>query len=469
MQKQHVKMNKHLSRRALPSRPQSEMKLRSLPSTPVISNTRPLSSLSSVLSPPAGQLGPLYEILTMENVNNKPTVDQPRLPVSSRPPPASNGMFPLASGQDIYNVVDKSAKRNKPPVDQPIRSSTQSQDIYIVVDKTARFRRGQSSDQLPVSPTGEPQGIVHIPGVVKKKPVRSPQQQRQQQETSELYSVVQKKTKPVERAKCKDVHRDIIKPVVANTRQLASGHQQLHLLQTDRNIHTGTAGEVSANRSPVKIKSKTLPEDDIFAPIEDIIKNPFAVNERNQVMTDNGYGVVNQPMTDNLPLANLPARRIDEDEYGVVNQPMSDSLPFPSLLARKTDEGVYGAVNQPMSDNLPLPSLPARKTDEDEYGVINQPMSDNLPLASPPAGKINKAIIQPKSDNLFLANQLAINIDDNVEYGVVNQPMSDDVLSVEPPTTMVSKDKFYGAVNESYTIFRCRQMDVKIKKLIHSK
>ena len=230
MQKQHVKINKHLNS-PLPSRPQSEMKLRSLPSTPVISNTWSLSSLSSVLSPPAGQLGPLYETLMKENDNNKP------------------------------------------PVDQPIRSCTQSQDIYSVVVK---FRRSQSSDQLPVSPTEELQGIVHKPVIM----VRLSQQQRQQQETSQVYNVVQK-TKPVERAKCKDVHRNITEPAVANTRQLVSGHQQLHLWQMDSNSRTGTAGEVPAvvENSPVEIKSKTPPEYDIFSSLEDM---KFHVKEHQQ-------------------------------------------------------------------------------------------------------------------------------------------------------------------------------------------
>ena len=67
MHKQHVKLSKQHSSRALPSRPQSvNVKMRSLPSTPAISSTRPSSSLVNT-SGLGGQLGPLQEILTMEN------------------------------------------------------------------------------------------------------------------------------------------------------------------------------------------------------------------------------------------------------------------------------------------------------------------------------------------------------------------------------------------------------------------
>lgn len=322
MQKQHVKINKNLSSRALPSRPQSEMKLRSLPSTPVISNARPLSSLPTTLSPTAGQLAPLHEILTMENdvmdtydtadgcVFSKTTEDKrpssvrdddileyassttvkqlaiehkfrslPRLPTSSRAA-ASNGINPLASGnrssdpmmdsvyssvsehsstsqhrplessgQDLYSVVDKLGKRNNPPVDQPIRHA-QSQDIYSVVDKTAKFRRGKSSDQLPLSPTEEPQGIAHRPAV-KVKPVRSPQQQRLQQETSELYSVVQKRTKPVEQERPEDIYSEVIKPSATNA------HQQS--LPVQEQLYS------VVNKPPVKQKPKRPPPEDLYS------------------------------------------------------------------------------------------------------------------------------------------------------------------------------------------------------------
>ena len=464
MQKQHVKMNKHLSSRALPSRPQSEMKLRSLPSTPVISGTRPLSSLSSILSPPAGQLGPLHEILTMDNdatatydsadgatatydstdgcVFSKTTDDKrpssvraddileyassttmrqlandhkfrslPRLPISSRPPPASNGMFPLASGnrssdpqlasvyssvdehstisqhqpleasgQDIYSVVDKSAKRNKPPVDLPIRSSAQSQDIYSVVDKSAKFRRGQSSDQLPVSPTGEPQGIVHRPGI-KKKPVRSPQQQRRQQEPSELYSVVQKKTKPVEQERPEDVYSEIIKPTATNAQQPVGRQQPLPAAQEQ--LYS------VVNKPPVKQKPKRTPTEDIYSVVNKPPQTkPKPVKSYSQYSNGSITSHV-EPMPSKVNPADIYAevkpRQIENgDIYSVVNKP---NKPPPPPVARKpinrqkrvaSDSSVTTTTSQEDSQSHDSgvedgPVIPDRCYDDDELELDDEP------------------------------------------------------------------------------------------------
>ena len=271
MQKQHVKMNKYLSSCAVPSQPQSEMKLHSLHLTPIISSSQPLSSVSTNPSP----------VGTMENdtMGTHNTVDgcifsktakSKRLSVEDngilknasssavrqsatkhkfRPLPhpptpskaASNRKYSLVSGnrspdspvgsvcssvrenpslsqhqlqkpsgQDLYNVVDKSARRNKPLGNQPVGSSAQSQDIYKAADKSVKFKQNKSSGQLLLSPTEESQDIVYRSST-KKRLVKSPQQQRHQQNTSEFSSKVQKKTLPVERERPKDVCSKTIK------------------------------------------------------------------------------------------------------------------------------------------------------------------------------------------------------------------------------------------------------------------
>ena len=452
MQKQHVKMNKHLSSRALPSRPQSEMKLRSLPSTPVISSTRPFSSLSSVLSPPAGQLGPLHEILTMENdaamatydsadgcVFSKTTEDKrpssvrdddileyassttmrqltnehkfrslPRLPISSRAP-ATNGMYPLASGnrssdpqlasvyssvdehsatsqhqpleasgQDIYSVVDKSTKRNKPPVDQPIGSSAQSQDIYSVVDKSAKFRRGQSLDELPLSPTGESQGIVHRPGI-KKKPVRSPQHQRQQQETSELYSVVQKKTKPVEQEKPEDVYSEISKPTTTNAQQ-SVGPQ--HSLPVQEQLYS------VVNKPPVKQKPKRPYPEDIYSVVNKLPQTkPKPVKSNSEYSNSNTSSHV-EPIPSKVNPADLYAevkpRQIENgDIYSVVNKPNKPPpvAKKPTNRQRRISSDTSVTMTTTIQEDSQShdsgvedgPAIPDRCYDDDELELDDEP------------------------------------------------------------------------------------------------
>ena len=178
------------------------------------------------------------------------------------------------------------------------------------------------------------------------------------------------------------------------------------------------------------------------------------------------YDVVNQQMCDNLPLASTPAGTMHKDEYGAVNQlmndnlktnkfsevipidfygfamvdqPMSDNLTICSLSARKISEERYGVVNQLMADELPLASSPAR--DEDRYGVVNQLMSDKLSVASQPAEEIDKdgccVVNQMMSDNLSLTNPPDRKISEDA-YEVVIQPMTDSILFT---TKKVSKNK----------------------------
>ena len=278
MQKQHVKMSKQLSTRALPSRPHSEsVRLRSLPSTPAISSQRPVSSLGNY-SEPGGDLGPLQEILTMENgalntydtpdgcVFSKTSTDKkssvadepleyatsstmkhlvdehkfrslPRLPRT--PSEGSDSIYSVASGdrsgdqsvaslysqvgdqfsssshqqavgsseQDLYSVVDKTAKktptsRSSQPqdiysvvdksamktADQPSGQSTQSQDIYSVVDKSAT----KTADQPSVQST-QPQDIY---SVVDKSAIKTADQPSgQSTQPQDIYSVVDKYSK----------------------------------------------------------------------------------------------------------------------------------------------------------------------------------------------------------------------------------------------------------------------------------
>ena len=174
-------------------------------------------------------------------------------------------------------------------------------------------------------------------------------------------------------------------------------------------------------------------------------------------ISEEKYGVINQQLCDNLPLASTPAGTIYEDGYGavnqlmnnnlkvkkfskvvptdfygfaIVNQPMSDNITIHSLSAKKISEERHGVVNQLLGDELPLASSPAR--DEDRYGVVNQLMSDNLSVASQPAEGIDKdgccAVNQMMSDNLSLTSPPDRKISEDVIYEVVIQPMTDSVL-----------------------------------------
>ena len=507
MHKQHVKLTKQHSSRALPNRPQSEnVKLRSLPSTPAISHTRPSSSLVN-LSGPGGQLGPLQEILTMENgtldtydtadgcVFSKTTTDKKlsagdepleyatssamrhlvnehkfrSLPHMLRAPPTGghgDGIYSVASGdrspdpsersvslysqvsdqtlsssqqpmessgqdlysvvdkpakktlnqpfaqlqdiysvvdksakkapsdqpigsstqpQDIYSVVDKSAKKTKPPLnqpsaqpqdiysvvdksapsDKPIGSSTQPQDIYSVVNKSAKFKRGKSADQLSLSPAKEPQGIAHRP-VIKKKPLRP--QQQQQQSPSELYSVAQKKDKPVIQERPEDVYSEIGNPPVVTAHLSLSRHQKLSAQEQLYSV---------VNKPPVKQKPKRPSPEEIYSvvkpstssstsseleptPLRRTKVNPadfYAVVEPQQIENGDIYSVVNKPAKPAPPVARKPDRqkRILSDS----SVTMATSLQEDAL---SHDSGVEDE-----------PPIPDRCYDDDELELDDEP------------------------------------------------------------------------------------------------
>ena len=497
MQKQHVKLGKQLSSRALPSRPHSEsVQLRSLPSTPALSSQRPVSSLAN-FSGSGGHLGPLQEILTMENgasdtydtpdgcVFSKTSTDEkssvadepleyatssrmrhlveeqksgplPRLPRT--PSGDSDGIYSVASGdrssgqslaslysqvgdqfsssshqlavgssdQDLYSVVDKSAKNtskvptgqssqvqdiysvvdksSKNTADQPQdiysvvdksskNTADQPQDIYSVVDKSSkntadqpqdiysvvdksvkvklpvdqssglasahnvakRFRKGKSVDQLSAQAAEELQGISHKP-VVKKKPIRP----LQQQQSLDLYSVVEKKNKPSMEEKHEDVYSEIGNPTitaVTDAHNSLTRHQSAPLQEQLYSVvqrppavkertkrHPGDIYSV-VNKSPPQVKPKPRQYNSEHA----------TSDQSRQADMANGdiYSVVNNPP----PVAKKPDRqkRILSDSSVTMTTGIQDDA----------------ALHDDVAEDEPV--IPERCYDDDELELDDEP------------------------------------------------------------------------------------------------
>ena len=484
MQKQHVKLSKQLSSRALPSRPQSDnVKLRSLPSTPAITSARPLSSLSS-LSPSAGKLAPLQEILTMENdaVNTYDTADGcvfskttiegnksppnddileyassltikqltsehkfrslPRLPTSS----TGDGMYSVASGdrspdpsgslyssvnentlssqhqplgssvQDIYSVVNKPVKRNKPLAHQMVGSDAQPQDIYSVVDKSAKFKKGKSLEQLLSPSAEESQRIAHKPGVKKKLVSPLPQQQQM----SELYSVVQKKPVLQEKPK-EDVYSEINKP--------ATAQQQVNHQPPQEQLYS----VVQKKTKPV---GHEMPED-VYS---DINNPPMAANAQvnHRPPQEQLYSVVNKPA-----VKEKPKRPPAEDIYSVVNKPPQVKL----KPVKCNSEYKFGnASTADVSSEIEPTSLkqsrvhpadlyaevkPKQIENGDIYSVVNKPPP---PVAKKPIRK--KRI---SSDSMIIMVKTTQEDAQSHDSGVEDEPVvpdrcyDDDELEFEEP------------------------------------
>ena len=465
MQKQHVKLGKQLSSRALPSRPHSEsVRLRSLPSTPAISSQRPVSSLAN-FSGPGGHLGPLQEILTMENgasdtydtpdgcVFSKTSTDKkssdgdepleyatsstmrhlveeqkfrslPRLPRT--PSGDSDGIYSVASGdrssgqslaslysqvgdqfsssshqlavgssdQDLYSVVDKSAKNTLkvPPgqssqpqdiysvVDKSSKNTAdQPQDIYSVVDKSAkvklpvdpssglasahsvanrsaRFRKGKSVDQLSTQATEELQGISHRP-VVKKKPIRP----LQQQQSLDPYSVVEKKNKPSIEERHEDVYSEIGNPTitaVTDAHNSLTRHQSAPLQEQLYSV---------VQRPPaVKERTKRPPPGDIYSVVN---KSPPQVKPKPRQYNSE------HATSDQL----RPADMANGDIYSVVNKPppvakkpdRQKRILSDSSVTMATGTQDDAASRDDVSEDDPV--IPERCYDDDELELDDEP------------------------------------------------------------------------------------------------
>ena len=220
---------------------------------------------------------------------------------------------PVESSDDLYSVVDKSAKKTKLPLNQ---SSAQQQDIYSVVDKSAKFRRGKSADQLSLLPAEESPGIAHRP-VIKKKPVRC----QQQQSPSEFYSVVQQKNKLVVH---EDVYSEIGNPG-ATAHLSLNRHKKLPVQEQLYSV---------VNKPSIKAKPKRPPPEEIYSEVN----KPAKPGEHNSELHDTPTSSENVP----TPLRRTtPADLYDEvkpqqiengDIYSVVNKPVK-----PHPVARKPD------------------------------------------------------------------------------------------------------------------------------------
>lgn len=429
MQKQHVKINKQRSTRALPSRPQSERTgLRSLPSTPTIS-TLPRTTLS----PPGGELGPLREILTMEGdvtpmdiydipdgcVFSKTASDKvppaasdepveyatssnmrqlanehkfqslPRLPRT----PSGDGIHSIASdpseelaslyssvseqsslssqiqpiessGQDLYSVVDKSAKRNNPS-DSP---SVQPHDIYSVVNKSAK--KEKPSDTQLSSFSEELPSITHKP-VIKKKPVRSPQQQ--QPPLEELYKVVQKRNKPV----VHDKPEYVFNTAADKKQQPPAAVEELYSV---------------VNKPAVKQKPQKPSPEDIYSVVNkpSVKPKPVKYNSQHNINVTNSSTSSEPPMQlSRLRVksadvyAEVTPKQIENgDIYSVVNKPR------PPPVAKKPDRQQKRIVSDSsvtmetgmQEDNQSHdsgvedePTIPGRFYDDDELELDDEP------------------------------------------------------------------------------------------------
>ena len=307
---------------------------------------------SSSQHQPVESSNDLYSVVDKSAKKTKPPLNQP----SVQP-------------QDIYSVVDKSAK--KPPSKQPIGSSAQPQpDIYSVVDKSAKFRRGKSADQLSLPSVEESQGIAHRP-VIKKKPVRHHHHQ-QQHSSSELYSVVEKKNKPFVH---EDVYSEIGNPGVATAHLSLNRHQKLPVQEQLYSV---------VNKPPVKAKPKKPSPEEIYSEVN----KPAKPGQHNSELHNTSTSSENEP----TPLRRTkvkPADLYDEvkpqqiengDIYSVVNKPTK-----PPPVAKKpdrqrrilSDSSVTMATQEDAlshdSEVEDEPPIPDRCYDDDELELDDEP------------------------------------------------------------------------------------------------
>jgi len=218
-----------------------------------------------------------------------------------------------SSGQDIYSVVDKSNK-------QLATSSAQAHDIYSVVDKSAK--KDNSSDKHLSSSSNGLHGITHKP-MIKKKPVKP-----LRQPSEELYSVVQKNSKPVVQDKPEDVFNAAVdkrqqppveelysvvnKPSLPNQ---SAQHEQLYSV---------------VNKPPVKVKPQKTPLEDIYSEVTKptVRPSPMKYNSENNILTNSTTSVVPpvQPRRSRVKSSDLyeevkPRQIENGDIYAVINKP----------------------------------------------------------------------------------------------------------------------------------------------------
>ena len=357
MQKQHVKLSKQLSSRALPSRPQSDnVKLRSLPSTPAITGTRPLSSLSS-LSPSAGKLAPL--LLTMENdaANTYNTADGcvfSKTTTEGNKSTPNDDILEYASSLTIKQLTSEHKFRSLPH----LPTSSTGDGMYSVVSGDRSPDPLVSDGMYPVASDAaeQSQGIVHSGPGVKKI-------------SEGVYGVVNQPKSdfllsPTERMS-ESVYGVVNQPKYDD------------LFSVDPPTDEDNYSIVNQPKSDFLLS----PTERMGESVYDVVNQPkcddlFSVDPSTD---EDNYGVVNQPKCDFL----FPPKEMNEGVYGVVNQPKCDDL---SLIDPPTSEDDYNIVNQPYKDFLLTPYSSVRKMSESVDGVINQPMSDKpIPDDNKPA------------------------------------------------------------------------------------
>lgn len=449
MQKQHVKVKKHHSSRALPSRPQSEnVKLRSLPSTPAISSARPSSSLLNVMSPPGGHLGPLQEILTMENdttpSDTYDTADGCVLSKTTdkRSPPIDDGPLEYASTSMMRHLVNNEHKfrslpclpTRTPPGDgiYSVASGDRSPDLSKAsLYSSVGDRSSPSSHQRPMASSSE--NIYSTVDKSAKTSKPSDKQMESPAQSQDIYSTVDKSTK---RDKFSDQQLSPVgdqsqgithKPVVKKRPMRSPLQSAMDMYGVDKKSPSTVQGGPEAVYSEITKPVNSAPQ------ISRQQSSPVQSPQQEQL-----YSVVNKP-----PVKEKPKRTAPEDIYSVVNKP-------PPVKLRPTKQHSdfnITATSASSSEFESTPIRPSKLTSADLYAEVKPKQIENgdiysvvsKPTKPPPVAKKpvrqNNRILLDSSVTMTTSMQEDVNSEDEDEPTIPDRCYDDDELGLddEPP------------------------------------
>ena len=209
--------------------------------------------------------------------------------------------------------------------------------------------------------------------VIKNKPVRPHQQQ---QSASELYSVVQKKNKPVVQEKPEDVYSEIGNPSVVTAHLSLNRHQRLPVQEQLYSV---------VNKPPVKEKPKRPAPEEIYS----VVNKPPKPGQHSSEIHDTSTSSENQP----TPLrwskvkpadlyAEVKPQQIENgDIYSIVNKPKPPPVSKKPDRQRRilSDSSVTmatGTQEDALSHDSGVedePPIPDRCYEDDELELDDEP------------------------------------------------------------------------------------------------